>query len=88
MTVESQEANINEDHRTPPPPQQHGHERPVQTETVCTRLAGLKVVLFKKELQQKVKSLGGTWSREGKLYYLNEYTVHQAGLNDRILKVQ
>ncbi len=77
---------IDEDHWTPAPPHPDEYERPVQTRTIYTRQAGLRVGLFEKELQQKVKSLGATWSREDKLWYLNEHTAHQAGLEDRIVK--
>jgi len=50
-----------------------------------TPWVGVKLRFQEKELQKIIKSIGGYWDKENRLWFAPEYQVHQVGLQDRIV---
>ena len=81
---------IDESHWSPPPPHPHEEERLVKTHTDFihrnfNEKAAIKIGWHEKELQQRVKAIGGTWSPEEKLWYADKQAIIRANLQDRIV---
>lgn len=58
----------------PPPPRKHTPRVP------------LRIRYFEKDLQRKIKAIGGTWDPDRKLWYAPEDSARRAGLSDRIVR--
>ena len=46
----------------------------------------LRIQYFEKNLQRQIKSIGGTWDPNRKLWYAPEEYARRAGLSDRIVR--
>jgi hypothetical protein len=76
---------IDEDHWVPPP--RHPDDtRPKTKQSFSTRLVGVQIGWDEKDLQERIREIGGRWSRQDKLWYALEYRVRQAGLDYRMVK--
>ena len=51
-----------------------------------TRHVGLRIRYNEKDLQRKIKAIGGTWSPAERLWYAPEEYVRKIGLEGRIVK--
>ena len=55
------------------------------TQRVPVNQVGVRVEWHEKQLQQALRSAGGKWHKQHKLWYDAEYVVHKLGLEDRMV---
>lgn len=81
---------IDESDWTPPPPHPYEEDYFVKTETNNIHRnfndqAAIKIGWDEKELQQRVKAIGGIWSPEEKLWYADKNAIIKANLQHRVV---
>lgn len=69
-----------------PPAQPHEDITPPAPEPRYTPRVPIRIQYFEKDLQQKIKAIGGIWNPGEKIWYAPEEHVQRIGLEDRIVR--
>lgn len=76
---------IDEQAWTPPEPHPD-EEKPRMMDVVLNRQVGVRIGINERDLQQKIRMIGGVWSRQDRVWYASEENIRRIGLGERIVE--